>query len=103
MTNLGGTVYTTGACTGLAIVEVVMDDSYQMIDGVPYETTLSEGWHNWLDNYFYVENGQLIRNDWVRSSGNWYYFNEDGVMQTGEVTVDGTTYHFRESGEMIRE
>ena len=103
MTNLGGTVYTTGACTGLAIVEVVMDDSYQMIDGVPYETTLSEGWHNWLDNYFYVENGQLIRNDWVRSGGNWYYFNEDGVMQTGEVTVDGTTYHFRESGEMIRE
>lgn len=103
MTNLGGTVYTTGACPGLAIVEVVMDDSYDMIDGVPYETTPSEGWHDWLNYYYYVENGQLVRSDWEWIDGAWYYFNEDGVMQTGEAAVDGITYHFRDSGELIRE
>lgn len=102
MTNLGGTVYTTGGCPGPAIVEVVMEDSYEIIDGVPYETTPSDGWHDWLDYYYYAENGELIRSDWKRISGSWYYFNEDGIMQTGEVVVDGTTYQFSSSGALMR-
>ena len=103
MSNLGGRVYTTGNSTGPAIVQVVMDGSYEMVNGVPYETSPGEGWHNWLNYYYYAENGQLIRNDWKQLDGDWYYFNEDGIMQTGEVTVDGTIYHFQESGELLDE
>lgn len=101
--NIGSSIYALGLSPGLAIIEAVMEDSYEIIDGREFFTTASEGWHEWLDHYYYVEGAQVVRDDWKKISGDWYYFNEDGVMQTGQVTVDGVTYSLSDTGELIDE
>lgn len=79
--SIGTEIYTTGCCTDLAIVELVMDDYYEIHGAAELAQSAEDSWHTWLDHYYYVENGQVIRDDWKRISGNWYYFNEDGIMQ----------------------
>lgn len=102
MKQIGTAVYTTGLCHGPAIVEVVKENSFQILNGDPLEMTSEEGWHTWLDHDYYTENGQVVRGDWKRIGGTWYYFDEDGIMATEKAVVDGKTYFFREDGAWIR-
>lgn len=78
-------IYTTGCCNAPAIVELVMDDHYEIRGASELALTAEDGWHTWLDHYYYVENGQVLRDCWERISRAWYYFNEDGVMQSEEL------------------
>ena len=81
LTSTGTDIYTTGCCTEPAIVELVMDDHYEIRGATELALSAENGWHSWLDHYYYVENGRVVRDDWKRISGEWYYFNEDGIMQ----------------------
>lgn len=79
--SIGTDIYTTGCCNELAIVELVMEDHYEIHGASALALSAEDGWHTWLDHYYYVENGQVFRDGWKRISGDWYYFNEDGIMQ----------------------
>ena len=100
---LGSWIYTTGGCDGDAIVEVVRDDSYDILHGIAYFTEVSEGWHAWLDHSYYIEHGQVFRDGWKLIDGDWYYFNQDGIMQTGQLSEHGTIYTFDENGALIQD
>lgn len=79
--SIGTDIYTTGCCTESAIVELVMDDHYEIQGAAELALSAEEGWHTWLNHDYYVENGQVLRDVWKRISGSWYYFNDDGIMQ----------------------
>lgn len=79
--SIGTDIYTTGSCTDRAIVELVMDDDYEIHGAAELALSAEDGWHEWLDHYYYVENGQVLRDCWERIRGAWYHFNEDGIMQ----------------------
>lgn len=99
--SIGADIYTTGLCPELAIVEVVYDDSYEIENGVQYYVDSDDGWHSWVTDSYYVENGEVFRDGWKMISGTWYYFNEDGIMQTGEITENGITYTLSSSGALM--
>ena len=79
--SIGTEIYTTGCCTEPAIVELVMDDHYEIHGAAGLELSAEEGWHTWLDHDYYVRNGRVLRDGWERISGTWYCFNEDGILQ----------------------
>ena len=99
--SIGTSIYTTGLCPALAIVEVVLDDSYEIRNGEQYYTYSSDGWNTWLNHSYYVENGRVFRDGWKQISGEWYFFNEDGIMQTGRIVDNGTAYNLSETGAWI--
>lgn len=101
LSGIGTGIYTTGLCPGLAIVEVVGEDCYELLDAVPYTLTSDEGWHSWLDHSYYVSGGQVVRSSWEQLSGYWYYFDADGIMVTGAQTIDGTDYFFGYDGALV--
>lgn len=100
--NIGTDIYTTGNSSDSAIVELVMDDGYEIQGAAELAQSAEDGWYTWLDHDCYVENGQIFRDGWKRIGRNWYYFNEDGVMQTDDLVENGRIYSFRSTGEWIR-
>lgn len=56
--SIGTGIYSTGSCNCPAIVEFVMDDSYEIRSAGELTQSAEEGWHSWLDHYYYVENGR---------------------------------------------
>ncbi len=99
--SIGTDIYTTGLCPAPAIVEVVLDDGYEILNGEQYYTYSSDGWNTWLNHSYYVEDGRVFRDGWKRIGGEWYFFNEDGIMQTGQIVDDGTSYYLSETGEWV--
>lgn len=99
--GIGSMVYTTGLCPGLAIVEAVGEDSYEIQCAVPYFLPSTDGWHTWLEDYYFVSWGHVVRDDWMPIDGEWFYFDEDGIMVTGEAEIDGESYLFSDTGELI--
>ena len=79
--SIGTDIYTTGCCTEPAIVELVMDDHYEIRGASELTLSADDGWHSWLDYYYYVENGQVLRDCWTHIGRDRYYFNADGIMQ----------------------
>lgn len=79
--SIGTGIYSTGSCNCPAIVEFVMDDSYEIRSAGELTQSAEEGWHSWLDHYYYVENGQVLRDTWRTISGTEYYFDRDGIMR----------------------
>jgi len=102
LTYIGTTIYTTGESRAQAIVEVVSEDGYEILGGSEYTLSVSDGWHSWLDSYYYVDSGQVVRDDWRKIGWDWYYFDEDGIMQTGETIIDGKYYAFLDNGAWRR-
>ena len=65
----------------------------------------TSGWQNAVGEWFYLENGKPVKNDWRQLDGNWYYFNYEGAMVNGiksEKTKDGNvrTYAISKDGTL---
>ena len=77
--------------------EIDFDD---LLDKIPSEEEIQDGW-NTIDGYvFYMVNGEPVR-DWKSIEGSWYYFDKSGIMQTGLVVIGSTTYGLAENGKML--
>ena len=65
----------------------------------------TSGWQSAIGEWFYLENGKPVKNDWRQIDGNWYYFNYEGAMVNGiksETSKDGNvkTYAISKDGTL---
>ena len=81
------------------------------IDGKEYDFningTLKEskafrnGWNSVDGEWYYFENGNLVKDDWKALDGSWYRFDYYGRMESDQFSyVDGKRYYFTSSGKM---
>lgn len=63
--------------------------------------TALAGWsqNNGVWYYYNDTNGQMVRDDWVKSSEKWYYMDQNGVMQANSLIDD--MYYVNGAGEMV--
>ena len=50
--------------------------------------------------YYYDENGNPVKSNWVQDGSRWYYFDASGLMATGWQQIGGRWYFFNSSGAM---
>lgn len=61
----------------------------------------SEGWHQDEYGWWYVENGEYVKDAWKKINSAWYLFNEKGYIYINEwAEKDGKWYLFDEDGRM---
>lgn len=52
--------------------------------------------------YYYDDDGQRLRNEWLNDNGKWYYFDKDGwYYHDCCAPIDGKYYYFKSSGELF--
>ena len=62
----------------------------------------------WMQNangYYYVNNGQVVYNNWLRMTGSdgnyiYYYVGQDGYMVKGWKQIGNVWYYFEDNGVM---
>ena len=65
-----------------------------------------DGWQEAVGEWFYIENGVPVQQEWRNLDGGWYYFGYDGSLQTGITVVkdedddDAVTYALDNNGAM---
>lgn len=71
-------------------------DTPQTLDYTP-------GWNKINGKYYYyLEDGTMVKNQWLKDGIDWYYLNEDGTMKSDEWYFDGVDhYYFRSWGGMM--
>lgn len=47
-----------------------------------------------------LEEGQVIKEGWIKVKGNYYYINEDFTLATGPTVIDGNKYIFSDLGKL---
>ena len=60
----------------------------------------SDGWNQDDKGWFYVKDGETVKNDWVLDSGKYSYMDENGYMLTGWQKIGNFRFHFDDSGFM---
>ena len=68
-------------------------------------TTVQAEWMQNANGYYYVNNGQVVYNNWLRMTNTdgsyvYYYIGQDGYMETGWVKINNVWYYFNENGTM---
>lgn len=52
------------------------------------------GWVQYLNNwYYFMPDGNFIRNNWYFVDNNWFYFDANGFMATGWIFVDNNWFY----------
>lgn len=65
------------------------------------KTDAKEGWILIKGKYCYVQNGELLKNQWLELSGKKYYLKEDGEMANGGgCYIENQMYYFKEDGSL---
>ncbi len=84
-TWIGGIYYLDS--NGAMLTNTWTPDGYYVDENGVYapDKAKEEGWYQINGNYYYGENGKIVKNRWV---GN-YYLGEDGQMLTNTTTPDG--------------
>lgn len=71
--------------------------------GIPNaKGTYAEGKTGWIktgEDWYYYENGQLVKTAWRLIDGKWYYLGANGKMLDGIQTIAGKQYYFYEESE----
>lgn len=71
--------------------------------GIPNaKGTYTEGKTGWIktgEDWYYYENGQLVKTAWRLIDGKWYYLGANGKMLDGIQTIAGKQYYFYEESE----
>lgn len=102
---MGNTGYSFGAHTHF---EVRKSDGRTTIDPAAYlgipnaKGTYTEGKTGWIktgEDWYYYENGQLVKTAWRLIDGKWYYLGANGKMLDGIQTIAGKQYYFYEESE----
>ena len=54
--------------------------------------------------YYYLDDGTMVRGQWLKDGNDWYYLNDDGTMKSGEWFKDGIDwYYLRDWGGMMHD
>ena len=54
--------------------------------------------------YYYLDDGTMVRDQWLQDGNDWYYMNADGTMKSAEWFQDGVDwYYFRDWGGMLHD
>ncbi|MCB7317799.1 hypothetical protein [Lacrimispora sp. 210928-DFI.3.58] len=58
-----------------------------------------DGWEKEGREWYYYENGEMVRNRLIKSGSNWYYVGSGGMlMRNTTITADGKEYRLDSSG-----
>ena len=69
-------------------------ESYVGIDGC-----IRNGWiYDRYEDWYYSENGRLVKDDWKLIGSNWYYFNDFYMNRDSLKEVDGKLHQFDGNG-----
>ena len=62
------------------------------------------GWVSWIQTngtlWSYLQNGQSVKDSWMKIGGKWYLFDPAGIMKTGVVSDSGKKYYLDSDGAM---
>ena len=70
---------------------------------VATEQVIGHGeWKQEDGKWYYYQDGEMLKNCWLKDGIDWYYLNEDGSMKADEwfTDTDGNIYYFRTWGGM---
>ena len=89
--------------------QMVANDAFLVIDGVPYSAKGSDGvltkittngvYTDYIGKY-YVQNGKVFTG-WKLLNGYWYYFNNNMIIDRS-YEIDGKYYYFDDQGKMLK-
>lgn len=60
----------------------------------------TEGWNKVSTQWYYVKNGDTVRNQWLKDKGKWYLFDSTGKMLRGWQKKGSQWYSLKSSGVM---
>ena len=59
----------------------------------PSSSSAKNGWQGSGDNWYWYQNGTMMRDYWVLDGGNWYWIGSDGLMKSG-WQWDGSGWYY---------
>lgn len=62
---------------------------------------VKNGWEKINDDWFYYENGQLLKNCYFSNNGLNYFVGENGEMKTGQIYIKGQRHFFNINGSLM--
>ncbi len=60
----------------------------------------ADGWYQQGNQWYIIENGSRVINQWREDSTGWLYLGDDGLTVVGMQYIDDYTYYFDENGYM---
>ena len=70
-------------------------------DESDYEVNIAKGWLETKQGWKYFdENGNQIKNSWIKVNEKWYLINENGIMETGWKNLSNKWYYPQPDGSM---
>lgn len=60
-----------------------------------------KGWVQASSAWYWYENGEPVKNQWVKDGGWWFHVGADGKMQTGFIEINGEVFYLNESRKNI--
>ena len=71
-------------------------------DESDYEVNIAKGWLETKQGWKYFdENGNQIKNSWIKVNEKWYLINENRIMETGWKNLSNKWYYLQPDGSMV--
>ena len=71
-------------------------------DESDYEVNIAKGWLETKQGWKYFdENGNQMKNSWIKVNEKWYLINENGIMETGWKNLSNKWYYLQPDGSMV--
>lgn len=108
--NYGGKRYYLSPTTSTGYREVWDEDTgeheYYFFDQDGAVCEPNDGWFSVKSDgqtyWYYIKNGEPVRNGWHKLYGVWYYTDAKGRAYTGERKINGTKYWFTDEGVWVK-
>lgn len=92
-----------GILAGAFVLSTAVDPTSVSAEPDAMEEIIGHGeWKQDGDQWYYYQDGEMLKNCWVKDGINWFILNKDGSMKADELLViDGDLYYFRSWGAML--
>lgn len=92
-----------GILAGAFVLSTAVDPTSVSAEPDAMEEIIGHGeWKQDGDQWYYYQDGEILKNCWVKDGINWFILNNDGSMKADELLViDGDLYYFRSWGAML--
>lgn len=92
-----------GILAGAFVLSTAVDPTSVSAEPDAMEEIIGHGeWKQDGDQWYYYQDGEMLKNCWVKDGINWFILNNDGSMKADELLViDGDLYYFRSWGAML--